>query len=87
MIDEGSAVGPLVRQVAVELGAAGERCYLLAAYSGLDATAIWEWGYLERVSSGLYLLQLGAQAQAKAFLDTAELLLPGLAAARPEQPA
>ncbi|MFD0851280.1 aminoglycoside phosphotransferase, partial [Actinomadura adrarensis] len=49
---------------------------LLADGSGLeDETAIWEWGYLERVSSGLYLLELGADDLARPFLETAEALV------------
>lgn len=58
-------------------------CRSLAARSGLDATAIWEWGYLERVSTGLYLLQQGAEDLARPFLETAERLVrpaPGQAA-------
>ena len=47
---------------------------LLAARSGVDAAAIWEWGFLERVSTGLYVLQLGSPDIARPFLDTAELL-------------
>ena len=48
---------------------------LLAAGSGLDAQEIWEWGYLERVSTGLYVLAFGAIDQARPFFQTAELLL------------
>lgn len=50
-------------------------CHLLATETGLDETAIWEWGYLERVSSALYLLSLHAPGLAQPFFDTAELLL------------
>lgn len=50
-------------------------CRLLAARSGLDATAIWEWGYLERVSSGLYITSFGAEQLGRSFLDAAELLV------------
>ncbi|SEG96940.1 hypothetical protein SAMN05444920_110160 [Nonomuraea solani] len=45
-----------------------------AAASGHDETAIWEWGYLERVSTGLYLLSFGADHLARPFLATAEQL-------------
>jgi streptomycin 6-kinase len=48
---------------------------LLAAGSGLDAQEIWEWGYLERVSTGLYALAFGADDLARPFFRTAELLL------------
>jgi streptomycin 6-kinase len=50
-------------------------CELLAARSGVDATRIWEWGFLERVSSGLHILALGAPRAAEPFLRTAALLL------------
>lgn len=49
-------------------------CRLLAARSGIDESAIWEWGYLERVSTGLYVLALGAEELARPFLDSAEAL-------------
>jgi streptomycin 6-kinase len=54
---------------------ARDYCHLLATETGRDETAIWEWGYLERVSSGLYLLSLGAGELAQPFFDTAERLL------------
>lgn len=49
-------------------------CQHLARQSGFDAEAIWEWGFLERVSTGLYILDLGAEAGARPFLATADLL-------------
>src|SRR6185503_18565663 len=48
---------------------------LLAAGSGLDAQEVWEWGYLERVSTGLHALALGADELARPLLATAQLLL------------
>lgn len=51
-------------------------CQLLAGHTGVDAQAIWEWGFLERVSSGLYALSFGAEELGRPFLATAELLLP-----------
>ncbi|MEZ0115727.1 streptomycin 6-kinase [Catenulispora sp. EB89] len=50
-------------------------CALLAEHSGVDETAIWEWGFLERVSTGLFVLAFGAEDVARPFLETAELLL------------
>lgn len=50
-------------------------CALLAEHSGVDETAIWEWGFLERVSTGMYVLAFGAEDFARPFLETAELLL------------
>lgn len=49
-------------------------CRLLAGHTGVDETAIWEWGLLERVSTGLYVLDVGAADHARPFLDTAALL-------------
>ncbi|XRQ15249.1 aminoglycoside phosphotransferase family protein [Actinomadura welshii] len=49
-------------------------CRLLADAGGLDETSVWEWGYLERVSSGLYCLDLGLTDVARPYLRTAELL-------------
>ncbi|MFD0559432.1 aminoglycoside phosphotransferase family protein [Stackebrandtia endophytica] len=53
---------------------AEDYCGRLADQTGLDETAIWEWGFLERVSTGLCLLQYGAHGDGRAFLDTAEML-------------
>lgn len=33
-------------------------CRQIAARTGMDVAAIWEWGFLERASTGLYLLSL-----------------------------
>ena len=49
-------------------------CALLADHTGLDETAIWEWGFLQRVSTGLYALSFGADEMARPYLNTAELL-------------
>ena len=46
---------------------------LLAAGSGVDEQAIWEWGYLERVTTGMYVWSL--EHQDRAHLDSAELLI------------
>lgn len=50
-------------------------CQLLARHTGVEEQAIWEWGFLERVSSGLYALSFGAEELGRPFLETAELLL------------
>ncbi len=56
-------------------GTAEAYCRLLAEHTGVDATRIWEWGFVERVSSGLYVLDtVGSPAMARPFLDSAELL-------------
>lgn len=48
---------------------------LLADRTGQDRRAVWEWGYLERVSTGLYVLGFGAERLGRRFLDSAALLL------------
>lgn len=50
-------------------------CMLLSAETGVEETAIWEWGFLERVSSGLYCLELGIEELGRPFLQTAEMLI------------
>lgn len=51
-------------------------CAVLAERSGVDAQRIWEWGFLERVSTGLYVLDVvGAPDRvARPFLASAERL-------------
>jgi streptomycin 6-kinase len=51
------------------------QCALAAARTGLDQDAVWEWAYVERVSSGLFLIDCGDRDQGHRFLQTAELLL------------
>jgi hypothetical protein len=50
-------------------------CRLLAEHTSVDVERIWKWGFVERVSTGLYVLSLGAEAVALPFLQTAELLV------------
>ena len=50
-------------------------CALLAARTGIDEQRIWEWGYLERVSTGLYVMSLGGHAVGLRFLTSAERLI------------
>jgi len=49
-----------------------ERAEHLAKQSGLEVQPIWEWGFVERVTTGLYLLDLGALDEGRAFLEVAE---------------
>lgn len=37
--------------------------------------AIWDWGFLERVSTGLYAMSFGAEDLARPFLESAEALI------------
>ncbi|MCL8024145.1 aminoglycoside phosphotransferase family protein [Nocardioides bruguierae] len=46
-------------------------CGLLATATGLDARRIWDWAYLERVSTGLYVSGFGARTVGRPFLETA----------------
>jgi streptomycin 6-kinase len=48
------------------------RARRLAAFSGLDATAIWEWGAIERVSTGLLLTKIDLQPVGRAMLAVAD---------------
>lgn len=57
------------------LAVAHEYCQLLARESGLDEAAIWEWGFLERVSSGLYIYAYGSREYGQPFFTTAQCLL------------
>lgn len=51
---------------------------LLADRTGVDVERIWRWAFLERVSTGLYVLDLGSEPVARPYLDSAALLLdPG----------
>ena len=50
-------------------------CQILSEQTGIKDTTIWEWGFLERVSTGLYALEVGAEALGQPFLETAELLV------------
>ena len=50
---------------------------LAAARTGLDRTAIVEWAFLERVSTGLFVLSFGRADAAAPFLATAERLAQG----------
>jgi streptomycin 6-kinase len=49
-----------------------DRARWLAARTGLDATAIWEWGVVERVSTGLWCTKLDMQSLARETLAVAE---------------
>ncbi len=67
-------LGILMREDPVELmvGNPRDRAELLAARSGLDADAIWEWGVVERVSTGLVCVQVGLEPSGADMLAAAE---------------
>jgi streptomycin 6-kinase len=48
------------------------RARRLAARTGLDATAVWEWGVVERVSTGLLGTKVGLQPVAGQMLRAAD---------------
>lgn len=48
-----------------------QRCALLALLTGADERAIWQWGFIERVSTGLALLELGLREEAADSLAVA----------------
>lgn len=50
-------------------------CAVAAAETGVDETAIWEWGFIQRVSTGLYLLSMGIADEGRSLLRSAELLV------------
>lgn len=67
-------MGILMREDPSELlhGDPHERARKLAARCALDATAIWEWGVIERVSTGLLGTQVGLQPVARQMLTAAD---------------
>ncbi|WP_427895785.1 aminoglycoside phosphotransferase family protein [Kribbella sp. GL6] len=67
-------LGVLMRGDPVELLAGDplERARRLAARTGLDPVATWEWGVIERVSTGLLCTQIDMQPLARDTLMAAE---------------
>lgn len=67
-------MGILMREDSLELldGDAYERARWLAKRSGLDATAIWEWGVVERVSTGLLCTKIELQPVGREMLAAAD---------------
>lgn len=69
-------LGILMREDPVELltGDPRDRARWLAHRHDLDAEAIWEWGAIERVSTGLLATAIGLQPLARQMLTTADRL-------------
>jgi streptomycin 6-kinase len=67
-------MGIVMREDPVELmhGDPRQRARWLARRTGLDATAIWEWGVVERVSTGLLGTRIGLQPVARQMLAAAD---------------
>lgn len=49
-----------------------ERCAYLSRLTGVAPRGIWEWGFIERVSTGLLSIQVGADLFGREMLDVAE---------------
>lgn len=69
-------LGVLMREDPVELmaGDPRERARWLAARTGRDARAIWEWGVVERVSTGLLATAIGLQPVGSEMLAAADAI-------------
>jgi len=69
-------LGVLMREDPMELldGDPRERARRLARRHGLDAEAIWEWGAVERVSTGLLCTRIGLQPAGREMLIAADRL-------------
>lgn len=69
-------LGIIMREDPLELveGDPHERARFLAARSGLDPTAIWEWGVVERVSTGLLCTKIDLQPGGREMLTVADLV-------------
>jgi streptomycin 6-kinase len=46
----------------------------VAELTGVDTRAIWQWAFAERVSTGLFLLRLGHNQEARTYLAVADRL-------------
>ncbi|HEX6788230.1 MAG TPA: aminoglycoside phosphotransferase family protein [Gaiellaceae bacterium] len=66
-------LGIIMREDPLE-GDLHERARWLAHVTGLDADAIWEWGVVERVSTGLLGTRVGLQPVAREMLAAADRL-------------
>lgn len=69
-------MGILMREDPLELleGDAHERARCLAKRTRLDATAIWEWGVVERVATGLLCTEIDLQPVGRQMLAVADRL-------------
>ncbi len=69
-------LGILMREDPLELlaGDPRERARWLARRTGLDAAAIWEWGVVERVSTGLLCTRIDLQPVGREMLAAADRL-------------
>ena len=71
-IDEIAAPGTTINPVELLQGDPQERARRLGARTGLDATALWEWGVIERVASGLRCTEIDLQPLGRQTLVAAD---------------
>ncbi|HWM11085.1 MAG TPA: aminoglycoside phosphotransferase family protein [Solirubrobacteraceae bacterium] len=57
------------------LRAARERCEYLSRLTAVEPRAIWEWGFMERVSTGLLALRVGREELGREMLAVADELV------------
>jgi streptomycin 6-kinase len=69
-------LGVLMREDPLDLlqGRPWDRAHQLAARTALDATAIWEWGVVERVSTGLSCTEVDLQPVGRQMLEAADVI-------------
>lgn len=81
--DPGYDLGVVLRDWCAELAAldraaaralARTYCSEIASHASLDADVVWQWAFVERVSTGLYATALGSPDVGRPFLETAALL-------------
>lgn len=49
-----------------------KRCFFLSEITGVDSKAIWEWGFIQSVSTGLFLIKNGQEEMGLQMLKVAE---------------
>jgi streptomycin 6-kinase len=49
-----------------------QRCALLSRLTGVEAEAIWQWGFIERLVNGLLYCEIGPKENAAEFLTVVE---------------
>jgi streptomycin 6-kinase len=70
-------LGVLLREDPDTPDALRARCAWLADRTGLDRTAIWEWGVVERVATGLVCERIGLQPVGRQMLAAADAIARG----------
>lgn len=48
------------------------RCHELSNLTGVEPIAIWQWGFMERISTGLVLIQIGVKEEGEMMLNVAD---------------